>query len=125
MKGSHKPRRRPAITLENRRKEVQESQANWRSLKPAEQLLELDKRLGKDQGAVKQRNRIKLTIAEASNPKPKKGVSVEKAEAQPKANVTAEGQPKVDPEVVGEALGAEKGKKNKTPRAKRLPKKED
>ena len=78
MKGSHKPRRSPALTLENRRKEVLESQANWRSLKPQEQLVDLDKRLGKDVGAVKQRTRLKLVIAEASNPKPKKGEKVDK-----------------------------------------------
>jgi hypothetical protein len=34
----------------------------WQKLSPAEQLKELDKRLGKDQGAHKQRKKIKEKI---------------------------------------------------------------
>lgn len=97
---------------ELRRKSVDESLANWRSLKPAEQLAELDKRLGKDQGAAKQRARLKLAIAE--NAKPKKNEKVEKTPATP-------AQPEVVETVEDVSLPESKPKK----KGKRSKKQED
>ena len=50
---------------------AEENLKRWQSLTPQQQLEELDRRLGKDVGAKKQRARIKASI-EAAATKPKK-----------------------------------------------------
>ncbi len=60
------------IHRERRKKEAAERNRNWRSLSLVDQLTELDKRFGKDQGAAKQRAKIKAMISEGlTHPKPK------------------------------------------------------
>jgi hypothetical protein len=48
--------------LQTRREEGAAREAKWRALSPAQQLAELDKRLGKGVGAVRQRARIAARI---------------------------------------------------------------
>jgi len=50
---------------EERRRKAAERQARWDALSPAEKLAELDARLGKDQGAMKQRVRLERGLGHA------------------------------------------------------------
>ena len=50
---------------DQRRKDALTRQEDWSSLTPQQQLTELDNRLGKDQGAAKQRKRLQKKIATA------------------------------------------------------------
>jgi hypothetical protein len=59
---SGKSRTRKQIK-EIKREEINERLAAWRDLTPEQQLAALDRRLGKDVGAKKQRARIKAAIA--------------------------------------------------------------
>lgn len=62
--GEHGPR---PDHNEWKRKQALEQQATWRKLTPTQQLAELDKRLGRGEGAQKQRTRIlsRMTPVEA------------------------------------------------------------
>lgn len=61
---------RPDLT-EIKRKEGEERQAAWSKLTPQQQLDALDRRLGKDVGATKQRARLALAIEKSKHqPKP-------------------------------------------------------
>lgn len=51
-----------------RREEMQERLEYWQGLTPAEQLKQLDTRLGKGVGAVKQRAKLALKIEAAKKP---------------------------------------------------------
>ncbi len=51
---------------DQKRKEAEERQKNWASLSFAEQLKDLDNRLGKDTGAISQRARIKKNMEKAN-----------------------------------------------------------
>lgn len=54
-----------------RRKEAEERQKEWESKTPEQQLADLDERLGKGVGAVKQRKRIATTKTVVRKPKSK------------------------------------------------------
>jgi hypothetical protein len=54
---------------EKRKKEAEERNKEWTSLTPQKQLKELDKRLGKNIGAKKQRTKIIFKIKETSKSK--------------------------------------------------------
>lgn len=56
---------------EKRKKMAQERNTHWQSLSLKEQLEDLDRRLGKDVGAKKQRERIKAWIEEGHTHNPK------------------------------------------------------
>ncbi|MDD3988216.1 MAG: hypothetical protein PHC93_04610 [Candidatus Omnitrophica bacterium] len=45
-----------------KRKEAEERVANWRTLQPEEKLNDLDRRLGKNKGAQKQRAKIEKQL---------------------------------------------------------------
>lgn len=63
---------RRAEKLEKKRTEAAERTARWEALSTKEKIADLDRRLGKGQGAVKQRARLAAQLAEESKPKPKK-----------------------------------------------------
>lgn len=58
--------------LRVKREEGAERTARWEALSTKEKIADLDRRLGKGQGAVKQRARLAAQLAEESKPKAKK-----------------------------------------------------
>jgi len=72
---------RRAERLTQKRERAEKTQAQWSSLSIAQQIAELDRRLGKGQGAAKQRARL-AALLEAEK-KPAKGEKVAKEGAKP------------------------------------------
>jgi hypothetical protein len=70
---------------ERRRLEVEERLEYWQGLTPAEQLVQLDRRLGEGVGAVKQRTRLNAAI-EAAKAKKAAAKKAKGKGAQPKAD---------------------------------------
>lgn len=59
-------------TISEKRAIFEANLDSWRKMSPEQQLADLDRRLGKDKGATKQRAKLHAKIAAAAAPKPER-----------------------------------------------------
>jgi hypothetical protein len=92
--------------LKLKRETAAERTAHWASLSTKEKVADLDRRLGKNLGAVKQRTRLAAQLAEESKPKVKKEKETKKESPSPENKAE-------EPKAKAEPKGKSNGKKAK------------